>query len=103
MCKIRCGWLSPLGEFEECGSYEHLGKAIELVPDDAPWGNEDEYLLNRGWVKIYREGLFGHRWHIEWRMFLREAQKSFLRPIFENPENDIATYCIYDWERENRN
>ena len=100
MSEIRCGWLLPSGEFAECEPYEHLAVARELVKDRAPYATADEYLLDHGAVKIYRESFCGHQWHVNRRGFLSEPQKRFLRPIFEDPDNDIYAYCRKEWEDE---
>ncbi len=100
MSMIRCGWLSSSGQFIQCEPYEHIAVAQKLVNDKVPYFVADDYLLDHGWVKIYRESFFGHKWHIYWKGFLSNDQKSFLRPIFDNPENDICVFCRDCWEDE---
>lgn len=78
MSAIRCGWLSSSGEFIECEPYEHIAIAEKLVDGKVPYMVADDYLLDHGWVKIYRESFCGHKWHINWRgFFLSERQKFF--------------------------
>jgi hypothetical protein len=100
MSAIDCGWLSPSGQFTQCEPYEHIAVAEELVDGKVPCIAADEYLLDHGWVKIYRESFCGHKWLVDWRGFLSEPQKSFLRPIFEDAQNDIYIYCRDCWEDE---
>ena len=100
MSAIECGWLSSSGEFISCKPYEHMAVAQELVANKVPYSVADDYLLDHGWVKIYSGARLDHQWHIGWRGFLSDPQKSFLRPIFENPENDIDVYCRECWEDE---
>lgn len=100
MSTIKCGWLSSSGDFIECEPYEHIVVAERLTKDKVPYFVADDYLLNHGWVKIYRESFCGHKWHVTWEGFLSEAQKNYLRPIFDDSENDIYSYCRYCWEDE---
>ena len=100
MSAIECGWLSSSGEFILCEPYEHMAVAQELVADKVPYNVADDYLLDHGWVKIYRESYCGHKWHVDWKGFLSESQKLFLRPIFEDYENDIYAYCRECWKDE---
>ena len=60
---------------------EHMAVAQELVADKVTYSVADDYLLDHGWAKIYRESFCGHKWHVNWKGFLSESQKSFLRPI----------------------
>lgn len=46
---MKCGWLSPHGEFVECEPWEHWHKAHEIVKGAI---NPDEDLLDKGWIKI---------------------------------------------------
>lgn len=100
MSTIKCGWLSSSGEFVQCEPYEHMAVAQGLIASKALYSVADDYLLDHGWVKIYRESFNGHKWHVDWKGFLSDPQKSFLRPIFEDCENDIYAYCRYCWEIE---
>lgn len=100
MSVIECGWLSSSGEFIPCEPYEHLAVAQELVDDKVPYSVADDYLLDHEWVKIYRESYCGHKWRVNWKGFLSESQKLFLRPIFEDYENDIYDYCRECWKDE---
>lgn len=96
----KIGWLSPSGELHECNAYGHLQLAYELVKGKIPRNVADQYLLEHGWVVIYRGEFFDHDWHICWTRFLSENQISFLRPIFENPINNIDSMCIENWTCE---
>lgn len=101
MSAIKCGWLSPYGEFTECNPYEHMSVAEKLTEGKCLYYMSDRYLLKHGWAKIYRESFCGHKWFIAWRGFLSEWQKNFLRPIFEDSNNDIDFGCKAAWEIEN--
>lgn len=101
MSAIECGWLSWPGKFTACKPYDHLAIAEELANGMALYSVADDYLLDHGYVKIYRESFCGHKWFIAWRGFLSEAQKSYLRPIFEDAQNDIHVHCRECWENEN--
>lgn len=74
--------------------------AAKLVKDQSLYCEADEYLLDHRWVKIYRGSFMDHKWHINWRKFLTEQQKIFLRPIFCDPDIDIYAYCRDDFEKE---
>lgn len=101
MSKIDSGWLAPDGHFTKCKSQEHIATAKEIAGNNITDGRADEYLLNHGYVKIYRGSFLDHHWHIVWYYFLTDAQKSFLRQIFEDAENDIDASCIERWSSEN--
>ena len=83
MSAIECGWLSSSGEFISCEPYEHMAVAQELVADKVPYNVADDYLLDHGWVKIYRESYCGHKWHVNWKGFLRIMRMTYT-PIVEN-------------------
>lgn len=101
MSAIKCGWLLSSGQFIPCKPYEHRAVAEELVNGVVPYTVADDYLLDHGCVKIYIGSFFDHKWHISWKGFLSEAQKLYLRPIFEDVQNDIDVYCRECWEDEN--
>lgn len=96
--KLKCGWLSPSGEFIECNPYDHIAVAEEVLGSSIP--SADEQLLNSGWVKIYRESFCGHKWGVTWYKFLTDSQKSFLSPLFKDKTNDFLAYCKYEFEDE---
>lgn len=103
MSSIDSGWLSPSGEFIQCDPYEHIATAEKLAGDKVPYFQADEYLMNHGWVKIYRGSYLDHKWHINWHGFLSEPQKSYLKPIFEDSIIDLYAYCLDDLEKELNN
>ena len=53
------------------------------LADKVPYNVADDYLLDHGWVKIYRESYCGHKWHVNWKGFLRIMRMTYT-PIVEN-------------------
>lgn len=96
------GWLAPDGSFVECGSYEHVSIARDLVkkfyPDD-PNYHWDDILLAKGWVHIGISA-FDHEYVFWWNKFLTEPQKAFLKPYFEDSDIKICYSAICKWDKE---
>ena len=74
MSVIECGWLSWSGKFTACNPYDHLAVAQELANGMALYSVADDYLLDHGYVKIYRESFCGHKWFIDWRGFCQRLR-----------------------------
>ena len=107
---LKQGWLSPTGEFFECGSFDHIDVAGTLCEPlhlpDYDFKTErrisaDDKLLNYGWVYIGISCFFCHEWRIAWRAHLSYEQKKFLEPYFEDggglPVNDMSAFR---WKEE---
>ena len=114
---MKLGWLSPSGEFIECGYWEHLAIAHELVekyytttivtpnivsiPSNTKITPDDDLLLENGWVYIGISSFGTRELRIGWKKFLTEHQKYFLKPYFEQTEIDINSVAKLRWDEEN--
>lgn len=99
------GWLAPDGEFTECGAYDHFAVAREIIDrissKDTLCRQPDDFLLQSGCVKISIGILFDHgQYGIWWERHLTDAQKTFLKAYFENPDITIMRMCKSEWEDE---
>ena len=83
--KYKLGWLAPDGSFLECGCFEHVSVAKELVEKfypNEPSSHYDDVLLDKGWVHIGISAI-DHDYYFWWNKFLTEPQKQFMKPYFE--------------------
>ena len=101
MSNLKQGWLSPLGELYECGSYDHIDAADKIMriykysnitPHTGFSAASDDILRSNGWVYIGISSWGCHEWRIGWKNFLTESQKAFLKPYFDDtlPVNEFA-------------
>lgn len=96
---MQTGWLTPVGEFCPCETFEHIAIAEEIVGDRyiaAP----DDVLMNSGWVKITRSLLGMKEQNIFWEKHLTQPQIEFLRPYFETNDEPVSPVALMCWERE---
>ena len=57
--RFSCGWLSPMGDFYPCHSYDHLDEARKILKKK--WNecrNPDDVLMDAGWVYIGMSSFF---------------------------------------------
>lgn len=108
MLCLKLGWLSSSGEFIECGTYEHVSIAHELV-DKLPCRSpaelrkaDDDILIDNGWVHIGISA-FSHKYVIWWnhKTLLSSEQRNFLIPYFEDRDN-VEMMCLSNWDTDNR-
>lgn len=97
---MKTGWLSPCGDFTECGCYEHLKAADKIVElfGYATFFNDrindsDDTLMYYGWAYIGKSSI-DHTYRVGWERFLTEQQKAFLAPYFEEavPMDEFSRY-----------
>lgn len=104
MIELKTGWLAPSGDFFECGVYEHMAEATEilrklLVPYDVILC-EDDILIGKGWCKISVSQVGVKEWLIIWQRNLTEPQRAFLRPYFEEESQfRVNVTSTANWER----
>jgi len=107
MLNLKLGWLSPDGKLVECGSYEHMSVARDLVDkhkyvrpllERKP---DDDILIDNGWAHIGISAL-EHRYVIWWnqRRILSNEQKNFLFPYFADKDL-VTSSCWINWEEDN--
>lgn len=93
---MRLGWLSPDGDFIECGSYNHVSTARDLCarlgyhPENFERTADDTLLLNHGWAYIGKSEL-DYCYRIYWNRFLTEQQKAVLKEYLEC--DSLDKYC----------
>ena len=100
--KYKLGWLAPDGSFLECGCFEHVSVAKELVEKfypNEPSNHYDDVLLDKGWVHIGISAI-DHDYYFWWNNFLTEPQKQFMKPYFETDEIKIFYSAICKWDRD---
>lgn len=104
---LKLGWLSPDGKLIECGSYEHISIAHDLVKQ-YKYATEilnrkpdDDVLVDNGWVHIGISS-FDHKYVVWWnyRKLLSYEQKQYLEPYFENKDS-VTDSCYMHWEEDN--
>ena len=100
---MQTGWLAPNGDFYKCSLYEHIDTAIEIVEKlnmCCPVRHfADKLLMDNGWVQITRSLLGVKEQSIYWDKFLTEAQKTFLRPYFEENDENVSYVSKLLWEK----
>ena len=96
---MKIGWLSPTGEFIECGLYDHSVVAEKLTGDPV---QPDEILFKRGYAKITVSMLGKKEQAIFWDLHrdLTPEQVRFLRPYFEENDLPLTWATRYRWEQE---
>ena len=110
MNELKLGWLSPTGEFTECGGYEHYSAARSIAEslklhtfdsDSYRRVDEEDAVINAGYVLIGRSELFFHGWRILWSIYhtLTPEQRRFLSPYFDD-ESQIEEMTLVRWKEE---
>ena len=108
--ELRNGWLSPTGEFFECGYCDHIDVAQKLTEPlqlpDYDFKTErrisaDDKLLNAGWVYIGFASVIFREWMIGWRHHLTHEQRMFLAPYFEKEDGfPVNAVAMMRWKEE---
>lgn len=100
------GFLSPSGEYIECGIYEHISVARDICKANGweYYHNCDDILLQHGYAHMTLS-LFGKKeYHVYWEHFLTEEQKNWLKHIFEIGDDEdyipISHITRYEFEEE---
>ena len=100
MSNLPTGWLSPNGTFTQCGVYEHISTAYQLLSVDYT-SRPDEKLHDAGYAEITVSQLGVKEWRVYWKNFLTEEQKNFLKPYFEDETRPMALRSKIRWDMEN--
>lgn len=98
--ELKTGWLSPNGDFYECGVYEHFSLARAILKDSYEKHPDDE-LFSLGFAEITISQLGVKAWNVYWSHFLTEQQKNFLKPYFEDEKLPVGGVTKMRWEMEN--
>lgn len=103
---MKIGWLAPNGEFYECSYYDHIAKAEEIIINKNLTINfnqqkpADDILLAWGWAKLGISLLGNKQWYVRRMHPLTPNQRYFLKDSFENPDMEIESLTIAEWEYE---
>lgn len=86
---LSTGWLSPTGEFVQCGWGDHLDVAEDIVNksqiyDSAIYWSYDDCLEKNGWIGIHLSLLHNKEWCLSECLHMTPEQHSFLLPYMND-------------------
>lgn len=98
---MQTGWLDTAGKFYPCETFEHIAVAEEICGTCYIAAlSADDVLMNSGWVKITRSMLGMKEQNIFWEKHLTNSQIEFLRPYFEENDENVSDVSKMRWEWE---
>lgn len=89
---MNTGWLSPDGEFIECGPRDHVNEADEIAEKLGIFDltrSSDDVLLDNGWIRISFLTFFEHGYVFS---FMKESATEYQKTFLEKYLNENRAF-----------